>query len=69
MPCYTPDPTEEEMNAWGDLSPQQMEAMLCAFARAHGLDGVDYGEAGVSSALFRKWWEKHRAHDAKRARG
>jgi len=63
MPCYTPEPTEPEMNSWGDLSPRQAEAVLCAFAWAYGIDGIDYKKCGVEKSLVKKWWKEHLKRD------
>ncbi len=84
MPCYTPDPTEEEMNGWGELSPAQAEAVLCGLLRAidahptiplpftaYPKDGdlkVDWREVGVTPSLVKRWFVKHKAKDARRRR-
>lgn len=74
MPCYTPPPTEEEMNSWGQLSEGQMEALICGLIRA-GSDPetvfhhLDWDEIGVEREVVETWWAKHQEKDRRRAAG
>jgi len=69
MPCYTPEPTAEEMNRAGLLHEGQFPAILCGILSAHGegiLSAVDWQRAGVNEALVRSWWTRHQKRDAER---
>lgn len=77
MPCYTPPPTAEEMNAHGDMTQGQFEAVLCGVFTAIEREGatideclgdLDWTEIGVDPDLVQKWWALHKARDAEKAR-
>ncbi len=72
MPCYTPPPTTEMINAHGYMTLGQFEAVLCGiFTAIEGdstdvsdcLDDLDWSEIGVDRNILEKWWENHKAKD------
>lgn len=75
MPCYTPDdppPTQAQLNARGEMTLAQHEAVLCGILTklaTQVLPLLDYAEIGVPHDLIRRWWIKHQAEDnVRRAR-
>lgn len=69
MPCYSPPLTEKELNSAGELSEAQLEAVLCAMVKVHGIDDrINWKGCGVPRELVQNWWRKHQEKDAKRAR-
>lgn len=68
MPCYSPPPTEKELNSAGELSEAQLEAVLCAMVSVYGYKRVNWQVCGVPEETFLKWWKKHQEKDAKRER-
>ena len=78
MPCYVPEPPNSiaHVNAEGDMTKSQFEAVLCAlFSKMETLGSFEsfmnitnWDEAGVPRSFVKKWWEKHKARDAERRR-
>lgn len=73
MPCTDggvpyPEPTEQEINARGELSHRQLEALLCGILTVYPslLNWVDWSEVGFAESVAEKWWKLHQAKDAKR---
>ena len=66
MPCYTPEPTEEEDNERGYLSKRQFEALVCGITRKNGIEhllSLDLDEVGIPPETIKKWWIKHQKED------
>lgn len=72
MPCNS-GPTREEVARMDELR-LNLPACLCAVLselERHGalddvLDGIDYGEAGVTRRWLTEWWDEHKKADCAR---